>query len=152
MVEDHLEIDIKLFYPPTIEACPNCLTESFGGEVRSLGLYNGTGPLPFSETICPYCDGEGRKMIEASETIKARIYMKDDKNIEDFVLVPNAEFILITDINNINKLKNAAYISPQDGMHNHEFYNFISAKSSALNSFVLNPVKRIQSYWSKSNG
>lgn len=47
MVEDHLEIDIKLFYPPTIEACPNCLTESFGGEVRSLGLYNGTGPLPF---------------------------------------------------------------------------------------------------------
>lgn len=152
LVSEHLEVDIIIYYPPVVEACPNCLTESFGGEVRSLGIYNGTGPLPFQDTVCPYCDGNGKKSIESSEAIKGRIYAQDDSNTKEFLAAPNAEFTIITDINNLNKLKNAAYISPQDGMHNHEFYQFINVKSSILNSFKLNPVKRIQSFWAKHNG
>lgn len=152
LVSEDLEIDIKLFYPPIIEICPNCLTENFGGEVRSLGVYNGSGPLPFQDTICPYCDGNAKRHIESNETIRGRVYFRNDKNIREFLDIPNAEFSLITDLNNLNKLKNAAYISPQDGMHNHEFYQFKNVKSSAMTGFSINPVKMIQSFWAKHNG
>lgn len=151
VVSDHLEIDIKLFYPPVFEACPNCITETFGGEVKSLGIYNGSGPLPFSDTICPYCDGNGKKSIESFEIIRARAYTKNKDNMNDFVNIPNAELMIITNLNNLNKLKNAAYISPQDGMQNHEFYQFINIKSSIKTGFALNPVKMIQSFWAKHN-
>jgi hypothetical protein len=37
--------------------CPNCYFDPSAG--RSSGIYNGTGPAPFSNGLCPVCKGSG---------------------------------------------------------------------------------------------
>ncbi len=54
-----------LVYPPRYIRCENCVLDPNSG--RSVGRWRHGGPMPFSASRCPMCQGEGRKAEEVSE-------------------------------------------------------------------------------------
>jgi hypothetical protein len=70
---DDLGKSVKLVYPPKQSECPNCKLDPATG--RSSNIYKAGGPVSFrNHTVCPWCEGKGRGMLPASETIQLRIY------------------------------------------------------------------------------
>jgi len=64
-----------LIYPPKPTQCDNCKLSPDTG--RSSGIYNGTGPISFTNfTRCPRCGGVGRLEAEQtnSDTVRLRTY------------------------------------------------------------------------------
>lgn len=61
-------VPCKLIYSSgKYELCPNCLINPVTG--KSNGVYNGSGPNPFTNNKCPYCLGIGKKELIEDETI-----------------------------------------------------------------------------------
>lgn len=59
----------RLVYPPRWVSCQNCLPDPIGR--KSSNIWKTGGPLPFSNgSICPLCDGVGRRASEASEVVQ----------------------------------------------------------------------------------
>lgn len=54
---DQLGKDCLLVFDPKEIQCPNCLYDS--ARKASSGVYNGTGPRPFTRPPCPVCHGKG---------------------------------------------------------------------------------------------
>jgi hypothetical protein len=60
-------------YPPKPSQCDNCVTDPSTG--RSSGIYNGTGPISFSNhTVCPRCGGEGKYELPNTDDVRLRVY------------------------------------------------------------------------------
>ena len=139
---------IVLYYPEKREICINC---GFDG-VRSNGVYKVGGPYPFDYgMICPYCDGEGYKMIEATEVIYARIYFgqKDWVNTGIPINIPNAKAQIISKSDDMTKLQIAKYIIPDyySGTTKAEALKMLSDAYPFPQGFTQNPVKYFVSFW-----
>lgn len=79
--------NVSLIYPPRVTQCDNCITDVDTG--LSAGIYNGTGPISFTNhTLCPRCGGQGKFAIEVTSTIRLRIYWTP----KDWIIVPNVKF------------------------------------------------------------
>lgn len=62
---DGLSLPCRFIYGGTKYInCPNCLFNSITG--KSSNIYTAGGPVPFSQGICPYCNGEGKVLQEAT--------------------------------------------------------------------------------------
>lgn len=49
--------DCKLIFDPIQQQCPNCYFDDVNQ--KSSGVYNTTGPIPFTKPPCPVCRGKG---------------------------------------------------------------------------------------------
>ena len=57
--------------------CPNCIFDpNFNA---GSGVYNGTGPQPFTGRDCPVCFNAGSTTVETPQKIIATISLADDK-------------------------------------------------------------------------
>lgn len=78
-------VNVQLVFPPKQVECPNCVFNSITG--RSSGQYKSGGPYLFTTgDICPYCNGEGLRFDEQTQTIKMLVYWEP----KDFVKVDSA--------------------------------------------------------------
>lgn len=69
MLEDKsMTVPCRLVYETSkLETCPNCKINPVNG--KSSGVYNGTGPISFTQGQCPYCFGEGKKKSKPTEDL-----------------------------------------------------------------------------------
>lgn len=110
-ISDNFGINCKIFYPPKIVDCPNCIFDSKTG--KSANIYQSGGPVPFSFGVCPYCHGEGKRNDEsAADTIKLRCYFdkKSWVKISSNVVVEDGAVQIIGFIYDLPKIKRAEYL------------------------------------------
>lgn len=150
IVEDELEIVIHFYLPPIYTECVNCISENFGGKITSTGVYKDGGPLPFENTICPVCSGEGASLKDGYEIGRGRAYFNTSELKEKFVNVPNAEMMLLVKAEHYSKIKNCIYCIPQNGMQDLEEYKFKILKQPIITNFSMNPVKYVESFWGRN--
>lgn len=62
----------RLFYPSARNQCPNCVLDTFSGV--SSNRYKSGGPTPFTDGICPYCNGVGYVNEEVWEDIRMIVH------------------------------------------------------------------------------
>lgn len=78
----------NLVIPSGPTQCPNCGWDSV--EETSNGVYNGTGPQPFTGRTCPVCQGAGKLVTLTRRRIDATIqWIRTDKNGRD--VLPQAD-------------------------------------------------------------
>jgi hypothetical protein len=65
---DQLGKPCKLFYPPRMKACSNCIADPIGHKSTNRWLRGGPVEFPFG-SICPLCGGQGAIAEEVSETV-----------------------------------------------------------------------------------
>lgn len=113
----NLGVDCKIVYPPIKNECPNCYVNNMPG-VGASNVYRTNGPYPFTEGICPYCEGMGFKETSTSETIRVRTYF-DLATINKLaswnvkvptIGVPNGVAIIIGYMKDVPKFQNMAFI------------------------------------------
>jgi len=97
-------------------SCPNCIEDVIGK--KSANRYETGGPIPFPDgQICPYCQGRGRVVVEATETL----YLMVIWDSKDFIGFRGAHMDDARDLNGMvqtlssfattySKLKKANYI------------------------------------------
>lgn len=72
MIDVNFGISCNLIFPSEQQPCPNCSQDTMTG--KSANQYNGTGPQPFQDSLCPYCNGDGFLSIPVLRSIKLRCY------------------------------------------------------------------------------
>jgi hypothetical protein len=66
LADEALTVPCTLYYSGTkFTECPNCIFDSINK--RSTNRYKSGGPVPFSNSVCPYCQGVGRKASISTE-------------------------------------------------------------------------------------
>lgn len=140
--------EIVVVYPEKRLECPNCYYNGY----KSNGVYKTGGPYPFDNgSPCPYCDGDGYKMIESTETIKARIYYnrKDWVDIGIPVNIPYATAQIICSLVDLPKLQSCKYITPKyySGIDSYQNQNLTLAGAYYPQGFTQNPIKYVVTFW-----
>jgi hypothetical protein len=110
MIDTNFGVSCRLLYPAELTVCTNCLYDSING--RSTNIYNGTGPIPFSGTTCPYCDGNGSTESQETEDIMLRCYFTP-KNWIKFELpakIPSGSMQTIGHIADLPKCRRCVYM------------------------------------------
>lgn len=59
--------DCQLVYPARWTPCSNCIYDPIGN--KSSNHYLTGGPIPFTNGMCPLCNGQGRLAETVSETV-----------------------------------------------------------------------------------
>ena len=144
--------DIRLIYPEIREECPNC---TFNGS-RSNGIYKTGGPYPFENGfLCPYCEGAGYKMIETTQTIKARIYysQKEWVKVGPQVQIPNAVAQIVANMSDLPKLQQCKYCIPNyyPNIDNYNIQKLQRVSEFYPQGFLQNPQKYVVTFWSAYN-
>jgi hypothetical protein len=139
---------ITLVYPEKREECPNCYFNGY----KSNGVYKTGGPYPFDDgSPCPYCEGNGYKMIETTEIIKSRIYYnrKDWIDVGVSVNIPFAAAQLVSNIEDLPKLQRCKYIIPlyYSGSEGQQNQALTSAGSFYPQGFTQNNIKYVTTFW-----
>lgn len=147
-----IERTVTLVYPEKKSPCDNCYLDTMGTRARSISIYKVGGPMPFENgQPCPYCDGKGYKAVEQTEDINTRIYI-DQKSwiIKGMSLrLPAGSLELVTKIEYTNQLKMAKYLIPKyNGLQDYQSEKYFRVEGVFSSSWVLNPQKYVNSYWS----
>lgn len=103
--------DFKIYYPPKLVECTNCLPTQYGVIHRS------GGPMPFTLGDCPWCGSDsGQKEHEHTETIRAKLYPSTGGFAKNFyskihqsLEVVDGEFLGIFLLSDIEKIRSANY-------------------------------------------
>lgn len=114
-------INVKLYYPPTYEACNNCETNTYGT------IYKAGGPISFQLGQCPMCMSDTcQKEVEQTEVVRLRIYSVDStsfsratfKKLGISIDQPQGELLTIGSVDDLTKIKScnyAVFYSDQEG-------------------------------------
>lgn len=100
---------VKLIYPPTIIACPNCINDPIGNKPANRFR---PGPMRFSDgRRCPYCRGTKKTEQENSEVIQGLIQVKprDYKRYGISVQDPGGLIRVKTFISDVIKIERATH-------------------------------------------
>lgn len=140
---------VTFVYPEVREECPNCYYNGY----KSNGVYKAGGPYPFDNgSLCPYCNGEGYKMTESTETVTARIYYsrKDWTDIGIPVNIPNAMAQIVFKMTDLPKVQRAKYIIPSyyTGIDAYQNQSLIRVGDYYPQGFTQNPIKYVITFWS----
>ena len=108
---DEIGVKVTLVYPSTIEVCDNCQMTSYGI------VYKTGGPAPFTLGDCPACGGaQCSKENEVIEDIRCRVYFGpanfakfNFKKLGINIDQPTGDYLIISKISDIQKIKNANY-------------------------------------------
>lgn len=142
---------VTLFYPEIREECSNC---SYNG-YRSNGVYKTGGPYPFENgSVCPYCNGEGLKVSEPTETLSARVYY-DRKNWMDVgvkVNAPSAAAQMIFKMTELPKIQQCKYAIPEyySGINSYQNQRLYKIGDYYPQGFTQNPIKYVVTFWSNN--
>jgi hypothetical protein len=139
---------VTFVYPEVRQECPNC---SFNG-YKSNGVYKNGGPYPFdSGSLCPYCNGDGYKMIEATESTTARIYYsrKDWTDVGFPVNISNASAQIVFKMTDLPKVQKAKYIIPEyyTGINAYQNQALVRVGDHYPQGFTQNPTKYVITFW-----
>jgi hypothetical protein len=140
---------VTFVYPETTEECPNC---HFNG-MKSNGVYKSGGPYPFDDgSLCPYCNGEGLKLTEATDTTTARIYYnrRDWTDVGFPVNIQNADAQIVFKMTDLPKVQKAKYIIPEyyEGIESYQNQRLTRVGDYYPQGFTQNPVKYVITFWS----
>jgi hypothetical protein len=70
---DQTGFSCKLYYPPRMESCVNCVVDPIGRKSSNKYLHGGPIPFPFGG-ICPLCNGAGFHATETYDTITMKCF------------------------------------------------------------------------------
>lgn len=128
-IDSNFGVNCTLYYGPQKEICPNCMYNPVTN--KSSNNYKAGGPIPFSDTICPYCDGVGYKETEATEQIKLRVYFEKKYwvKVEVPVLIKDGACQVIGHIVDMPKIRKARKIRVCDHLSGYENFDFTLASS-----------------------
>lgn len=73
----------KIYIEGIKQQCPNCNFDQIQG--RSSGIYNGTGPKPFSSPPCPVCKGTGYDPTTNYQTVIKTFSIKRNLKQQELV-------------------------------------------------------------------
>lgn len=107
ILDSNLVSQVTLYYPPKVILCINCS--------GTRGTYNGTGPIPFSGGICPYCSGTGQVTTSTTESLQGGLYRTPkefSKIVPSHISVnfPEGVVVFKTYASNLPKLMRAQYL------------------------------------------
>lgn len=80
-----------IVYPEKWTQCDNCYFDN--GTQRSSNKYNGTGPQPFTQGLCPRCNGVGRFQVPSTDIVRMRVYWDAKAFIDIGVKIANPDGI-----------------------------------------------------------
>lgn len=108
----YFSVNTVIHYPPLREECENCIRVGMQG-VSASNVYKTGGPYPFTDGVCPYCNGLNYREIPATETIKLRAYFdkKSWKNINIPIGIKDGSVWTIGKMEDLIKVQRAAYIT-----------------------------------------
>lgn len=111
LYDDSLTLPCTIYYGVTkYEDCVNCNYDVVGR--KSSNTYQSGGPVPFfMGTICPMCNGEGKRAVETTEDLNLMIIWDQKSFINsNTVNIPQGTIQTITFNYNTPKLKRAKEI------------------------------------------
>lgn len=124
---EELGINCIVHYPGIKVECINCYFNSLPG-VSSSNIYRSGGPYPFTEGICPYCQGLGYKETFTTDTIKVRAYF--DKKSWNKTNIPigikDGSVWTIGYMSDLIKIQRAAYITLPSNINSPLAYTLIA--------------------------
>ena len=145
-----------LVYPEKREQCPNCYMDTMGTRNRSISRYRTGGPYPFERGMpCPYCNGKGYKVIEATEDITLRIYWnrKGWVDIGIPIDIPEGSIQTIAYMDDLAKIKKAKYLMPKyDTIESYHTLKYERAGMSYPQGFKQNTTKYVVTFWTRIDG
>lgn len=108
LYDDACTMPCTIYYGITkYEDCANCIFDPIGQ--KSSNRFQDGGPLPFPfGSICPMCNGNGKKGVDSNENINLMVIW-DSKEFINVGTVNDADGMIqtVTFIENITKLKRA---------------------------------------------
>jgi hypothetical protein len=124
---DNIGKACTLRYQPNITECPNCNFDSFTG--KSANTYKAGGPLSFSNSLCPWCNGEGTKEVEVTESIRLRLYWsrKDWLKLGLNLTLSDGDLMTIGFIADMPKCLQATSIRVITSQAHYGFWDFVLA-------------------------
>jgi len=133
-----LGINCKLVYPELRNECDNCILDVINQ--TSSNVYKSGGPYPFSEGICPYCEGDGYKKVVTEEVIKLRVNWTR-KNFIKFstsVIIPDGAIQIIGYLSDLPKIRRASYIIINYEQEVNSSWAFIPGTDAVAHGFLNN--------------
>lgn len=149
MILKNFGVNCKIIYGDTRVSCPNCVFNTI--TKSSSNIYKIGGPIPFENTVCPYCNGEGYTITENSETFKMRVYFnkKDFIRVEIPVTVTDSSIQTIAFITDMPKLQQAKEIIANTDVGNYSIYRYVLA--AEILPFGLGPTKKYCiAFWNRN--
>ena len=150
------ESTVTLVYPEKREQCPNCYMDTMGTRNRSISRYRTGGPYPFERGMpCPYCNGKGYKVSEATDDVTLRIYW-DRKGWVDIgvpVDIPEGSIQTIAYMADLPKIERAKYLIPKyDTIESHQTLKYERSGMSYPQGFKQNTTKYVVTFWTRTDG
>jgi len=123
-----LTVPCKLIYGDTkFVECENCIINNMTG--RSANKYKALGPVPFNDgQICPYCNGQGKKAVESSESGIYIAVIWDYKHFYDapaHVNVSSGHIQTLTKLSLLSKIKQTKEILVNTDLEEYVKHRFI---------------------------
>lgn len=149
MITNNFGVPCQLIYGDDKIECPNCVFNTI--TKGSSNVYKIGGPIPFQNTICPYCNGAGYSLTQSTETILMRVYFskKDFLRIEVPVTVVDSSVQTIGFITDMPKLQRAREVIMNSNIESYSIYRYILA--GEVLPFGLGPVKNYcVAYWKRN--
>ena len=138
-----------LVYPEKRDRCDNCISNTMGG--RSSNFYKTGGPIPFERgSVCPLCNGQGFKLIDAHESVQLRIYhrKRDWIDVGIQVDVPNNTVQTITYLKHLPQINKAKEVLINKNIQGHEVLRYRKTGESITNGLQHN--RYIITFWKRS--
>ena len=119
-----LTVECTLHYSSTkYEECENCIFDPIGG--KSSNKYKTGGPIPFSHGMCPYCHGEGKRIITEDELV----YLQPIWNSKDWynvnINIAEIDVQTMSKIETYPQIKRATSITIDNTIKNYGVPDFI---------------------------
>jgi hypothetical protein len=123
----YLGKDCRVYYPPKITPCNNCVRDTIGNKSRNIYLHG--GPMPFQmNTLCPVCGGAGSTTAEETfEVIHVIVHWNTKKymNIKlDNVRLAQGVIKIKGHIVDLPKIQAMSYFVPHTDIDAYGHYKF----------------------------
>lgn len=143
---DNIGKSCTLFYQPNKTECPNCIFDSFTG--KSTGVYKSGGPVQFNG-LCPWCNGEGFKETDVSESIRLRLYWtrKEWLKVGIPMNINDADLMTIGFLTDMPKCQQAAFIRINTSQSLYGYWDFILSSEPYPHGFGKN--KYFIGFWTR---
>ena len=117
----------RLYYPPKMQECSNCVVDMIGRKSSNIYLHGGPIPFPFGG-MCPMCDGAGYKAIEVYHDVNFLV----NENIKSFykdglpsnVNLPNGTIQTKGYITDMPKVKRCSHMIKHLALENYQTMNY----------------------------
>lgn len=129
-------VDCRVIYPESRVTCPNCIWDSFNQ--KSSGKYKSGGPIAFTAGQCPYCHGEGYKLVENTDTLRLRVYWsrKDWRKIAGSTIdLPDGDVMTIGFKSDLAKCQQAKYLIVDTDNEEYRKWRFTAASEPTPHGF-----------------